>query len=186
MKLKTTLNGQTFAFRDIRDVLAKANEPKAADRLQGVAAETVTERVAAKVVLSELTVGELTENPTVPYEKDEVTRVNLDGLNQPTYQRFKGMTIGELREWILDHKTTGDDLVRSCRAFTGEVAAAVAKLMSAMDLVYGASKIHHITPLQHHHRPAGRAGLPQPAQQPHRRPRGDPDSDDGGRLLRLR
>ena len=45
MKLKTTLNGQTFAFRDIRDVLAKANEPKAADRLQGVAAETVTERV---------------------------------------------------------------------------------------------------------------------------------------------
>ena len=37
MKLKTTLNGQTFAFRDIRDVLAKANEPKAADRLQGVA-----------------------------------------------------------------------------------------------------------------------------------------------------
>ena len=65
MKLKTTLNGQTFAFRDIRDVLAKANEPKAADRLQGVAAETVTERVAAKVVLSELTVGELTENPTV-------------------------------------------------------------------------------------------------------------------------
>lgn len=31
MKLKTTLNGQTFAFRDIRDVLAKANEPKAAD-----------------------------------------------------------------------------------------------------------------------------------------------------------
>lgn len=145
MKLKTTLNGQTFAFRDIRDVLAKANEPKAADRLQGVAAETVTERVAAKIVLSELTVGELTENPTVPYEKDEVTRVNLDGLNQPTYQRFKGMTIGELREWILDHKTTGDDLVRSCRAFTGEVAAAVAKLMSAMDLVYGASKIHHIT-----------------------------------------
>lgn len=141
MKLKTTLNGQTFAFRDIRDVLAKANEPKAADRLQGVAAETVTERVAAKIVLSELTVGELTENPTVPYEKDEVTRVNLDGLNQ----RFKGMTIGELREWILDHKTTGDDLVRSCRAFTGEVAAAVAKLMSAMDLVYGASKIHHIT-----------------------------------------
>ena len=37
MKLKTTLNGQTFAFRDIRDVLAKANEPKAADRLHGVA-----------------------------------------------------------------------------------------------------------------------------------------------------
>lgn len=114
MKLKTTLNGQTFAFRDIRDVLAKANEPKAADRLQGVAAETVTERVAAKIVLSELTVGELDENPTVPYEKDEVTRVNLDRTQPAHLPALQGHTIGELREWILDHKTTGDDLVRSC------------------------------------------------------------------------
>ena len=47
MKLKTTLNGSSFAFRDIKDVLAKANEPKSADRFQGIAAETATERVAA-------------------------------------------------------------------------------------------------------------------------------------------
>ena len=141
MKLKTTLNGQTFAFRDIRDVLAKANEPKSADRFQGIAAETASERVAAKVVLSELTVEDLTENPTIPYEEDEVTRVNIDGLNRPMYERFKGMTIGELREWILDHKTSREELCRASRAFTGEVVAAVAKIMSAMDLVYGASKI---------------------------------------------
>ena len=43
MKLKTSLNGKTYEFKSIADVLAKANEPKAADRLQGVAAETVTE-----------------------------------------------------------------------------------------------------------------------------------------------
>ena len=141
MKLKTTLNGSSFAFRDIKDVLAKANEPKSADRLQGIAAATATERVAAKIVLSELTVGELTEYPTVPYEKDEVTRVNIDGLNRPMYERFKNMTIGELREWILDHRTTTEELCRASRAFTGEVVAAVAKIMSAMDLVYGASKI---------------------------------------------
>ncbi len=115
MKLKTTLNGKSFAFRDIKDVLAKENEPKAGDRLQGIAAETATERVAAKVVLSELTVGDLTENPTIPYEKDEVTRVNTEELG------------------------------RCSRAFTGEVVAAVAKLMSAMDLVYGASKISRLT-----------------------------------------
>ena len=81
MKLKTTLNGKTFQFKDIKDVLAKANEPKSADRFQGIAAETATERVAAKIVLSELTVADLTENPTIPYEDDEVTRVNIDGLN---------------------------------------------------------------------------------------------------------
>ncbi|NLV81648.1 MAG: ethanolamine ammonia-lyase subunit EutB, partial [Synergistaceae bacterium] len=53
MRLKTSLNGRSYAFRDIKDVLAKANEPKAGDRLQGIAAETATERVAAKIVLSE-------------------------------------------------------------------------------------------------------------------------------------
>ncbi|MFR2333542.1 MAG: ethanolamine ammonia-lyase subunit EutB [Flavonifractor plautii] len=137
MKLKTTLNGQTFAFRDIRDVLAKANEPKAADRLQGVAAETVTERVAAKIVLSELTVGELTENHRPEKGRDPV---NLDGLNQPL-PAFKGMTIGELREWILTTKL-GDDQTQ----LPGLPArAAAGRLMSAMDLVYGASKIQHIT-----------------------------------------
>lgn len=141
MKLKTTLNGKAFAFRDIKDVLAKANEPKSGDRYQGIAAETATERVAAKIVLSELTVKDLTENPTVPYEKDEVTRVNIDGLNGPMYQRFQSMTIGELREWVLSHTTTTEELCRAGRGFTGEVVAAVAKLMSAMDLVYGASKI---------------------------------------------
>ena len=145
MKLATSINGVTYRFSGIPDVLAKANEPKAGDRLQGIAAATATERVAAKVVLSELTVGDLTENPTVPFEDDEVTRVNWEGLNQPNYQAKKSMTIGELREWVLDHKTTPDELKRSGRAFIGEVAAGLAKIMTSMDLVYAASKIHHPT-----------------------------------------
>lgn len=52
MKLKTVLNGQTYQFKDILDVLAKANEPKSGDRLLGIAAETMTERIAAKIVLA--------------------------------------------------------------------------------------------------------------------------------------
>ncbi|MDO5563180.1 MAG: ethanolamine ammonia-lyase subunit EutB, partial [Synergistaceae bacterium] len=56
MRLKTTLNGKSFEFRDIKDVLAKANEPKSGDRFQRIAAETATERVAAKIVLSEMTI----------------------------------------------------------------------------------------------------------------------------------
>ena len=141
MKLKTSLNGKTYEFKSIADVLAKANEPKSADRFQGIAAETASERVAAKIVLSEMTVEELTEHPTLPYETDEVTRVNLDGLNRPMYERFKSKTIGELREWVLDHRTTSEELGRAGRAFTGEVVAAVAKLMSNMDLIYAARKL---------------------------------------------
>lgn len=81
----------------------------------------------------------------MPYEDDEVTRVNWDGLNQPGYESMKTMTIGELREWVLDHKTTPDVLKRSGRNFVGEVASAVAKIMTSMDLVYGASKIRYVT-----------------------------------------
>lgn len=145
MKLKTVINGRVYQFKDIKEVLAKANEPKAGDRLQKIAAVDETERVAAKIVLSEMTIEDLVENPTIPYEKDEVTRVNIDGMNKKTYGLIKGTTVGNLREYILDHKTTNDDLKRLSRGITGEVAAAVAKIMSTMDLVYGASKIHKIT-----------------------------------------
>ena len=59
MKLKTTLLGKTYSFRSVKDVLAKANEEKTGDQLAGLAAETAQERVAAKVVLSEMTLQEL-------------------------------------------------------------------------------------------------------------------------------
>ena len=59
MKLKTTLLGSTYTFADIKEVLAKANEEKTGDRLAGLGAETAQERIAAKVVLSALTLGEL-------------------------------------------------------------------------------------------------------------------------------
>jgi len=145
LKLKTRLNGKTFEFRDVKDVLAKANEPKSADRFQGIAAETVTERIAAKVVLSNLTVSDITENPVVPYEKDEVTRVELDALNQRVYGSFKNMTIGEVREWIMNSHTTKDDLYRGSFAFNGETVAAIAKICSTSDLIYGASKASNPT-----------------------------------------
>ena len=67
MKLKTLLFGKTYAFRDIKDVLAKANEEKSGDKLAGIAAETAEERVAAKVVLSNLTVNDVRNSPAVPY-----------------------------------------------------------------------------------------------------------------------
>ena len=67
MKLKTTLLGKTYVFSTVKEVLAKANEDKTGDRLAGLAAETAQERIAAKVVLSALTLGDLRENPAVPY-----------------------------------------------------------------------------------------------------------------------
>ncbi|MDR2787856.1 MAG: ethanolamine ammonia-lyase subunit EutB, partial [Candidatus Accumulibacter sp.] len=48
MKLKAQLFGQTYSFKDVKEVLAKANEPRSGDVLAGVAARNARERVAAK------------------------------------------------------------------------------------------------------------------------------------------
>lgn len=82
MILKTKLFGKVYQFRDVKDVLAKANEEKSGDTLAGIAAGSAEERVAAKVVLSELLLSDLRENPAVPYEEDEVTRIIQDDVNE--------------------------------------------------------------------------------------------------------
>ena len=107
MILKTVLAGKSYAFRDSKDVLAKANEEKTGDKLAGLAAENARERVAAKVVLSAVTLGDLRENPAVPYEHDEVTRIIQDDVNEAVYNKIRGWTVSELREWLLAETTTG-------------------------------------------------------------------------------
>lgn len=141
LRLKTRLFGKTYQFSSIKEVLAKANEEKSGDKLAGIAASSVTERIAAKEVLSNLTLQDLRNNPVVPYETDEVTRVIQDSVNERIYNEIKNWTVAELREWILNEKTTGENIKRISRGLTSEMIAAVAKLMSNLDLIYGASKI---------------------------------------------
>ena len=142
MKLRTTLLGKTYTFRDLKEVLAKANEEKTGDKLAGLAAESAQERIAAKVVLSAVTLGDLRENPAVPYEQDEVTRIIQDDVNEPVYRKIRGWTVAQLREWLLDECTTGEDIHRISRGLTSEMVAAVCKLMGNLDLIYAANKIH--------------------------------------------
>ena len=141
MILKTKLFGRTYEFRDVKDVLAKANEEKSGDKLAGIAAENAEERVAAKVVLSYLTLHDLRENPAVPYEADEVTRIIQDDVNEKIYTEIKGWTVMKFRQWLLAETTTGADIARIRRGLTAEMVAAVCKLMSNMDLVYASKKI---------------------------------------------
>ncbi|SUY48037.1 ethanolamine ammonia-lyase heavy chain [Clostridium putrefaciens] len=141
MILKTKLFGKTYQFKDVKEVLAKANEEKSGDKLAGVAAQTAQERVAAKVVLSHLLVSDIRNNPVVPYEMDEITRIIQDAVNEKIYGEIKNWTISDLREWILDENTTGADITRISRGITSEVVAAVTKLMSNLDLIYAAKKI---------------------------------------------
>ena len=141
MRLSTTLFGQTFQFSSIKEVLAKANEEKSGDVLAGIAAASGLERIAAKEVLSNLLVSDLRENPVVPYEDDEVTRIIQDGVDPAVYQRIRGWTIAQLREHILSYDTTEEDIKTLSRGLTAEVVAGVCKLMSNLDLIYAANKI---------------------------------------------
>ena len=141
MILKTRLFGHSYEFKSVKEVLAKANEYKSGDELAGVAAATAEERVAAKAVLAELKLSDLRNNPVIPYEEDEVTRIIQDDVNEKIYDEIKNWTVSEFREWILDLKTTGDKIKRVSKGLTSEMVAAVAKLMSNMDLVVAAKKI---------------------------------------------
>ena len=141
MTLATTLQGKTFAFKDVKDVLAKANEEKSGDRLAGVAAGSALERVAAKMVLAGLLVSDLRENPAVPYEDDDVTRIIQDGVNERVYGEIRGWSMAELREWLLDTNTTEAMIKRASAGLTAEVIAGACKLMGNLDLAYAANKI---------------------------------------------
>ena len=156
MRLKTVLSGIVYEFKSLNEVLAKANEEKSGDRLAGLAAATVAEMVAAKEVLSQLTLADLRNNPAVPYEKDEVTRLDQDGVNEIIYNEIKTLTVADFREWLLSHKTSGADIIRASRGLTSEIVAAVAKLMTNLDLIYAASKISIIA---HCNTTIGEAGV---------------------------
>lgn len=140
MSLSTTAGGQKFVFTSIKEVLAKANEEKSGDALAGLAAASELERVAAKQVLSGLTLEDLRKNPVIDYEEDAVTRLVDDQLDKDAYERIKSWQVAELREFILSDSPAGNGIEAIRDGLTGEMAAAVTKLMSNMDLVSGARK----------------------------------------------
>lgn len=141
MNLSAKVYNKSFTFKSVKEVLAKANEEKSGDMLAGIGAASASGRVAARLVLSRLTLEDIYNNPVIPYEIDEVTRLIYDDLNISIYNQFKNYTVGELRDYILDLDTGDNDLKHLGRGLTSEMIAAVAKLMSNMDLVYAAKKM---------------------------------------------
>lgn len=109
--------------------------------LAGVAAASSQERVAAKQVLSEMTVADIRNNPVIAYEDDCVTRLIQDDVNETAYNQIKNWSISELREYVLSDETSVDDIAFTRKGLTSEVVAAVAKICSNADLIYGAKKM---------------------------------------------
>lgn len=141
MNLSVIFGGEKYNFKSLKDVMAKANEEKSGDQLAGIAAETVQQRIAAKAVLSELLVKDIRENPLVPQENDEVSRIIEGDINEQIYGEIKNWSIEQLREYILSNDTGDRELKRLSKGMNSEIIAAVTKLMSNLDLVHAANKV---------------------------------------------
>ena len=141
MNLSVIFGGEKYNFNSLKDVMAKANEDKSGDQLAGIAAESVQQRIAAKAVLSELLVKDIRENPLVPQENDEVSRIIEGDINEQIYGEIKNWSIEQLREYILSNETGDRELKRLSKGMNSEIIAAVTKLMSNLDLVHAANKV---------------------------------------------
>jgi ethanolamine ammonia-lyase large subunit len=126
-----------FAFRDLRELMARANEPKSGDALAGVAAGSAEERVAAKQALAEVPLRRFVEEPLIPPETDELSRVFLDEQDAAAFASIAALCVGELRERLVA-LPEGSDVEALRRALLPEMAAAVAKLCSNLDLALAA------------------------------------------------
>ena len=142
------------AFADLREVIAKASPLRSGDVLAGLAAASAQERAAAQAVLADVPLARFLEEPLVPYEDDEVTRLIVDGHDPAAFAPVRDLSVGEFREWLLAYQTDAARLAALAPGLTPEMVAAVTKLMRTQDLVLVARKVQVTTRFR------GTIGLP--------------------------
>ena len=182
MRRTATLGQHSYTFSDLPDLLAKATPERSGDQLAGLAAQTEYERVAAQMCLADVALDAFLEEPVIPYESDEVTRLILDSHDAGEFGPFTGMTVGALRDTLLDYDT---DISQLACALTPEMVAAVSKIMRNQDLVAVASRCSRDHRLPGHDRAAGSALVAHPAQPPDRRSTRDSTVDRRRAALRM-
>jgi ethanolamine ammonia-lyase large subunit len=143
--LSCTLLGRTFQFASLRELMAKATPKRSGDELAGVAAKGAEERAAAQICLAEVPLARFLEEPLIPYELDDVTRLIIDSHDATAFAPVAGLTVGEFRNWLLAYETDTTALSELAPGLTPEMVAAVTKLMANQDLVLVARKCTVIT-----------------------------------------
>lgn len=148
MRLVQHLHDRTFQFHGLVDLLAKASPHRSGDVLAGCAAQTAVERVAARWALADVPLAAFLEHPVVPYDLDDVTRLILDTHDAAAFSTVAGLTVGELREWLLEAAAAPDGgarLAAVAPGLTPEMVAAVSKLMRNADLIAVAAAARVVT-----------------------------------------
>lgn len=140
MAYRHTIDATTYAFGDLRDLLAKASPPRSGDRLAGLAADSSEQMIAARWALADTPLKQLLQEAVVPYEEDEITRLIVDSHDEEAFAPIAAMTVGSFRDFLLSDAASCEMLRRLSRGITPEMAAAVSKLMRNQDLILVAKK----------------------------------------------
>ena len=139
------VRGTRYRFDDLKSLMAKASPLRSGDCLAGVAAQSAVERIAAQMALADLPLARFLEEPLIPYEDDEVTRLILDTHDPNVFAPVSSFTVGEFRDWLLSDSATSDALANLAKGVTPEMAAAVTKVSRNQDLIAIAAKIRVVT-----------------------------------------
>jgi ethanolamine ammonia-lyase large subunit len=99
MGYRHAIRGVSYAFDDLRTLLARASPPRSGDDLAGIAASCAAERVAAQVSLADLPLSQFLTEAVIPYERDEVTRLIVDSHDGRGFAPLASLTVGEFRDW---------------------------------------------------------------------------------------
>jgi ethanolamine ammonia-lyase large subunit len=145
MAYAQAIGSTRYVFADLKTLLARASPARSGDRLAGLTAQSAEERVAARMALADLPLAEFLKTELVSYEADEVTRLIADSHDETAFAPVASLTVGELRDRLLAHETTGAVLAALAPGLTPEMAAAVSKLMRNQDLIAVARKVSVIT-----------------------------------------
>lgn len=140
-----TLGERRYQFRNLAELMAKATPARAGDRLAGVIALTAEERVVAQMALADLPLKTFLNDPLIPYEADEVTRLIIDDHDAIAFQPIAHLTVGDFRNWLLSDNASPAVLESICDGLTPEMVAAVSKLMRNQDLILVAKKCHVVS-----------------------------------------
>lgn len=141
----TTIHQQSYTFKDLKEVLAKASPLRSGDQLAGIAARSLTERIAAQMVLADIPLKIFLSEAIIPYETDEVTRLIIDTHDTKAFAKISHFTVGGFRDWLLLNETDTQTLSQIKDGITPEMAAAVSKIMRNQDLILVAQKCRVVT-----------------------------------------
>lgn len=140
-----TVGHRRYQFADLATLMAKASPLRSGDVLAGLAADSAQERVAAQMALADLPLKTFLNQPLIPYEQDEVTRLIIDSHSAKAFLPISHLTVGDFRNWLLRYETNSQLLAQVAPGITPEMAAAVSKIMRVQDLILVASKCQVVT-----------------------------------------